>query len=192
MEEIWKDIDDYFGIYQVSSHGRIKSLGRLVKGPSHIGGELYIKGKLLKQVKRKDGYCGINLHRETVQNNFLVHRIVANAFIPNTENKPEVNHKNGIKTDNRVENLEWVTTSENLIHAHKIGIKHPNKNLLGKKGCEHPTSKIVIKYDLSGNFLEEFQSTHEASRLTGINRGSICQCSRGEYNSAGGYKWKYK
>jgi len=192
MEEIWKDIEEYEGIYQISSHGRVKSLKRIVVGPSHIGGEIKIKGRIRKNHLRKDSYMGISLNKEGHCNSFLIHRLVANAFILNSENKPDINHKNGVKTDNRVENLEWCTSTENLKHAYRIGLKKANKNLLGKYGATHPTSKDIIQYDLSGNLIAKYGSAHEASRITKINRGSICQCARGEYLTAGGYIWKWR
>jgi hypothetical protein len=106
MEEIWKDIPGYDGYYQVSSKGGLRSS--------------YFESKTLKPDLTSRGYLQVKLYTPDKKANFLCHRLVAMAFIPNLENKQQVNHKNGIKTDNRVENLEWVTRSENQIHSYRV------------------------------------------------------------------------
>lgn len=118
MEEIWKSVVGYEGLYEVSSLGNLKSLDR-VKG---MYGQLKnYKGRDLKPNSNK-GYLKQILHKDGERKYAQVHRLVAIAFLPNPENKQEVNHKNGIKTDNRVDNLEWVTTSENQKHAYISGL----------------------------------------------------------------------
>lgn len=113
MEE-WKDVPGYEGLYQVSNHGRVKSTPRRTT-----------KGGILKTKVDSHGYAEVTLSRENVQRSVRVHRIVAEVFISNTEHKPQVNHKNGDKLDNRVENLEWATASENIQHSYHV---------LGNKG----------------------------------------------------------
>lgn len=110
MAEIWKDIEGFKGLYQVSTHGRVK---KIYKG----------KETILKGGKFSNGYLLVSLTVEKrIYRHFLTHRLVAQTFIPNPDGKSDVNHKNGIKTDNRVENLEWCTRSENLQHAVNIGL----------------------------------------------------------------------
>ena len=103
--EIWEDIEGYEGIYQVSSLGKVKSLNF-----NHTK-----KEKILKPFFNRDGYLSVNLYKEGKRKQYLVHRLVAKVFIPNPENKLEVNHKDEDKTNNKVENLEWVTSKENRI-----------------------------------------------------------------------------
>ncbi len=133
-KEIWKDIPNYEGLYQVSNLGRIKSLPRqwiAGKGFKMSHGE-----KIISPSKKKGGYLFTHLYKNKKEKIYLVHRLVAIAFIPNPENKPGVNHKDGIKGNANLENLEWVTKSENEIHAHKMGLKNI------PKGENHYNSKL--------------------------------------------------
>lgn len=163
MVEEWKDISGYEGLYQVSNLGRIKSTPR--EGT---------KGGIIKQFSA-NGYMKVNLHKDGKEHFIYTHRLVAIAFITNQDNKPQINHKNGNKHDNRVINLEWSTSEENLEHAIKNGLK---------------TLKKVGQYK-NGNLVAIYRSCHYASVKTNIQYATIYRCLMGIYKQAGGYEWKY-
>jgi glucan-binding YG repeat protein len=127
MEEIWKDIPGYEYLYQVSNYGKIKSLNR--KCTTKSNSFRLHNEKLLKLNIDKYGYVRTGLFKNKVKL-WCVHRLVAICFIPNPENKLQINHKNGIKTDNKVENLEWCTQSENMTHAYGTGLRQGYKGEL--------------------------------------------------------------
>lgn len=116
MAEIWRDIPEYEGLYQISNLGNIKS-----QHSNRMSGQK--PGKLLKVTLMKNGYMSLELRMGDTNKRHLVHRLIAEAFIPNPNNKPVVNHINGIKTDNRIQNLEWCTQSENIRHAIDTGLR---------------------------------------------------------------------
>ena len=154
LTEYWKDIPGYEGFYQVSNLGNIKGLNRCVR---RSNGRLSpIVGKPMKPTTTNWGYHRIMLtNNKKVRKGVRVHRAVALAFIPNPENKPEVNHINGLKTDNRLTNLEWNTAKENNQHAEETGLSFHHK------GGDNPTAKLsnqdaieikrlLVEYNLTG------------------------------------------
>ena len=150
------------------------------------------KGRFIRvALEYNKGYLRCHLmDANSVARHKQVHRLVAEHFIPNPENKPQVNHINGIKDDDRVENLEWATRSENQLHRFRVLHQPAVKSFLGRFGKKHPRHKIVqqIKDD---NIVAEFYGTHEAERKTGISHRYIGRCALGKRKSAGGYQWKY-
>lgn len=171
-----KDFPDYY----VTDSGQIYS-----RFDSNLG-----RIRLIKKVKDKGGYERVCLHNEGKQYNRQVHRLVAQEFIPNKYNKPQVNHKNGNRSDNRVSNLEWVSASENIQHSFKQLSKKANTPWLGKFGKDNSSAKMVQQIK-DGEIVAEFYGTYEASRKTGINKQVIGDCCRGRQKTAGGYQWKY-
>jgi hypothetical protein len=135
MKEIWKDIEGYEGHYQVSNLGRVKSLERVVKRRHNT--TRTITEKILKQRSKPSGYEYYQLSGRGILKNMYTHRLVALSFIPNPKEKTQVNHINGIKTDNRVNNLEWSTPKENAGHAMRTGLTN------NKRGEEHGGAKLT-------------------------------------------------
>lgn len=188
--EIWKDIAGYNGYYQISNYGRVKR-----KGYHYIDKYGHKKGrgeKILSQLKNKSGYMLINLSKESISKHLYVHRLVACAFITNKDNKLQVNHKNGNKSDNRVSNLEWSTRSENMKHAYATGLNIPNKSQLGKIGILSARGKPIFQFDNSMNFIKEFHTAKEAATFIGCHPTLITRCANKKYKFAKGYIWSWK
>lgn len=179
MEEIWKDIKDYEGLYQVSNLGKIRSLDRY----RYNGISYYIqKGKILKLQDDKNGYKVINLYKDKKVKNFKVHRIVAQAFIPNPENKEQINHIDGNKNNNQITNLEWCNCTENVRHAFTNNLMTQHNNT------------PVEQYSLDGSFLKKYNSISEAILELHLNKGavsSISRCCQHIIPTAYGYIWEY-
>lgn len=191
MKEIWKDIKEYEGIYQISNFGRVKRLDSVI-ATKHRSGKLV---NVLKQERfliptdNGHNYLIVGLSKNNKRKNYYVHRLVAEAFISNPQNKTQVNHKNGDKSNNNIENLEWVTAQENMIHSSKV--LKTKYNLTGLNASREKQKRKVDMFDVNGNFIKKFDSIAEASRKTKVWQGCICGCCRGEYKTAGGFLWKY-
>lgn len=187
MDEIWKDIIGYEGLYQASSLGRIKSLSRIVNGigvARNTRKETVLKSQVINSGYKVSTFC-INYKKK----NFFVHRIIAECFVPNLDNKAEVNHINGVKTDNSADNLEWVTGSENKKHAYRIGLRTP---IYVKFGSDNHQSKRVYQYDFNGILLNSYGSIKEASVESGVAYARISANARDETKTAGGFIWRYE
>lgn len=179
-KEIWKGIKGYEGCYQISNKGRVKSIGRVVSSlkckrktvPTRI---------LCQNINKVNGYASVQLSSKGMKKRVTIHRLVAFAFIEYTEGK-EVNHINGNKLDNRLENLEFVTKSENINHAHKTGLIN-----MKDRG-----NKPVLQYDLNGVFIQNFPSVLKATIHMGKTNGtSISKACKKIQKTAYGYKWEY-
>lgn len=184
MIEIWRDIKDYEGLYQVSNFGRVRNSRT---------------GRLLKQHSNNKGYLQVRLYKNSIIKTFLVHRLVAMAFpdlvdwTEEAKGKPfeelQVNHKDEFdKANNRIDNLEWCTNDYNTHYGtyyERISNSLTNNT---KK------SKPVLQYTLDGRFIAEYPSAREAERQTGIFQNGISRCCLGykKYSHSGGYIWKYK
>lgn len=188
--EKWKKIKGYSN-YMVSNESRVKSLGHYQYW-YRWGKKLrrFHKGKILKPIKTKIGYSQVGLtNDEGISKCFHIHRLVVKAFIPNLKNKPQVNHKDGDKTNNNLSNLEWVTLSEQMHHAYDILGIIPYG--LGKFGRESNKARAVIQKDLNGKIIKKWFSGMDAVREGGFDSGCICHCCKGEILSHKGFKWEY-
>ena len=191
LEEIWKDVVGYEGLYQVSNLGRVRSLDHMRRCKNH---EYMQKGRILKNgFDRGKAYFRICLSKNGIVEYFTIHRLVAQTFIPNPENKPQVNHKDGNKLNNNVNNLEWATVSENIQHAYNTGLSKVTTDTKRKisKTMENRNCVEIIQYDVYGNFLSRWKSAHEIQRILGLNNANIIQVCKGTRKTAGGYVWKY-
>lgn len=177
-KEIWKDIPDYEGLYQVSSFGRVRSLDRTVLTKN--GKNLKMKGKILSAHPDAHGYPKVTLSKNNIQTTRKVHRLVAELFIPNPTGLPEVNHIDECKTNNHYLNLEWCDDYYN----NRYGTR--DKRAALAKG------KQILQFTLSGEFVNEFNSIREAERATGINNANIGKALHGQFSQSGGYIWKWK
>lgn len=177
MQEVWKDVNGYEGLYQVSNLGRIRSF---IKCNAHPN-----TPRIMKLQLNRKGYVKCHFFDKLVS----VHRLVAESFINNPDNKPQVNHKDGNKSNNHFSNLEWVTNSENQIHANANGLNENRKKSHKQKVC-----KRVSQFDLDMNCVGSYESSASAARITGVNQSAISSCCRGLYGfkTAGGYIWRFE
>lgn len=172
-QEEWRAVKGYEGLYEVSNLGKIRNAKTL-----HI----------LSIFKNKRGYCRVDLWKNNKQKKYAVHRVVAEAFIPNIYNKPQVNHIDENKSNNNADNLEWCTQLEN----HNCGTVNER---ISKSLTNNPKkSKPVAAYDDDMNLIASFPSIYEASRQVGISASTIGDClhhRRGAIH-AGGYRWQFQ
>lgn len=176
----WKEIDGYEGYYEVSDTGLVRSVDRIITDKN--GKRYFHSGRYMKLTREKGrdgagGYLVVNLRKNGTSRVVQVHILVAKAFIPNPDNLPTVNHKDGNKTKNNVGNLEWASYRENNIHA----LRHKLRN---------PRGNPIIQETIDGHIVNCFRSTCEAARSTGVSVGSISHCLNDRTNSAGGFVWK--
>ena len=157
MNEEWRDIEGYEGIYQVSNLGRVKSLK-------------FNKERILKPRKDTIGYLAVILYKDGKVKRYLVHRLVANAFIPNSNNLEDINHINEIKTDNRLSNLEWMNHKDNVRYSQAVAVN---------------------QYTLDGKFIRRWDCIKEIQYSLGFNQGNICSCCQGKLKSSYGFNWFY-
>lgn len=186
MEE-WRDVVGYEGLYMVSNTGRIKACEK-VDQLGHIRKEKYLKpGK--SGDKNSYQALKVRLTKDGVGNFCMVHRLVAEAFIPNPDNLPEVNHKDENPFNNNVENLEWCTHAYNITYG-TARARAGQKNSVKLKN-RPDQSKWVIKLSLDNEILHFYPSTQEAARQTGLFRTAISACCRGKARTHGGFTWKF-
>lgn len=180
--EIWKDIDGFEGYYQVSNFGRVKRLARtVIRGNGKSENAVFHLDERIKSPQiQTQGYYHVALYKNGKYKIRRLNRVVAIAFLPNPENLPQVNHKDGNKLNNRADNLEWVTEKENMKHAHENGL------------MKHYKRKI-LQLDGEGNVIAEFDSIKSAAESINGSKGNICCACKGKYKGvAYGYYWRYK
>lgn len=173
--EVWRDIENYEGLYQISNLGRVRSLNYLGHG----------RVAVLKSRNCGKGYLKVVLSKDKKPKEWFIHRLVAIAFIPNPHNLPCVNHKDENKLNNIVENLEWCTHKYNANYGTAI------QRRVAKMINNPSKSKPVGQYTLQWDLIATYPSAREAARQTGFSQGGISDCCRGEIKTAGGYIWYY-
>lgn len=182
MYEIFLDIPGYEGYYQVSNQGNVRSLDRIIKYKN--GKSRLQPGAPVNQYKSNAGYMQVTLNKDGKQRTLNVHRLVMIAFKANPDNKPEVNHINEDKTDNRLNNLEWMTHKENCNHGTRIE-RQVNTGL--KNGIYAKTRKKVLCVETG----KVYDSIMEAAAELNLDNSHITKCCNGRYKTTGGYHWKY-
>lgn len=177
-KEIWKSISGYEGLYEVSNYGKIRSLNRVLNRKDGV--KTSIKGKILTYNICRKGYYRSKLCKGDGGKYKTIHRLVAIEFIPNPKKLPQINHIDGDKSNNNVENLEWCTNKYNMEHAIENGLTRFNN-----------TSKPVSQYTMEGVLIKTYPSGLQAERETGIYTSGISMCCRGYYTHSKGYIWRY-
>ena len=185
-QEIWRQVVGFEGLYEVSNMGAVRSIFyRKNRGP------------FLMKFYRHSNYYGdddnryriVTLWKDKKKYKIFVHVLVATAFIPNPDGKKEVDHINGIRYDNRVENLRWVTRSEN--RQNPISKKRMSESHKGRYGAQTSHYHGVVQLTMDGEFIKAWESISTAVRMLGVRQSGVTACCIGRYGSSGGYKWKY-
>lgn len=180
--EVWKPISGYEGFYEVSNLGRIRSLERIVECSDCR--KRKIKDRTLKGSSYSGGYSGVTLHKDGCTKSVNIHRIVAEAFVPNPLEKEEVNHKDENPSNNHATNLEWV--------SHKENINYGTRTERARETTTKLQGKAVQQFSKDGKLVAEYESLSAAGNATGTHVPNILKCAKGIYKTAGGYIWKYK
>ncbi|WP_288638843.1 NUMOD4 domain-containing protein [uncultured Lentilactobacillus sp.] len=193
--EIWKNIQGYEGLYQVSNFGRVRSLDKKVK--CRGGKYRLMSGRIMRSVHSGTNYSAVNLYKGKHHRMQYVHRLVAEAFIPNPNGYLEINHKDENKENNNVSNLEWCDRTYNnnygihnlrISQARKSNVKYTKQSI--RNGQKQ--SKPVVQFTLDGKEIKEYPSTAEAGRQNGFKKCAIANCCCGRQKTSYGYIWKYK
>lgn len=178
-------MNGYEGYYQISNYGRVRSLDRYVKSGLKYSKVCLRKGRILRASDNTQGYLFVNLQKDNKCKKKTIHRLVAENFIPNLNNLEQVNHIDGNKHNNNIENLEWCTQRYNIQQAWKMGLAKQGK------GKNHPESKAVNQYDLNNNLIKKWDSMMDVQREKGFLNVCICNCCKGKQRTSYGYIWKY-
>lgn len=199
-KEVWRDIKGYEGVYQVSNLGRVKRMPLGKQWPYRKTHNNIRKPKLTKQ-----GYLSVNLSKNNKVKCYFIHRLVAEAFIPNPYNYPVVNHLDENPLNNIVDNLEWCTHYHNCMYGHarekqkaSRWMNDPEKKTWAKaleardRNCNCNSRKPVLQLDLDGNVIKKYASISEAGRICGFDGSSITMCCKGKRNKHKGFKWVYE
>ena len=176
--EIWKDIEGYEGMYQVSSMGRVRSLNRYVRRRN--GNMMLVKERIIKPFVNR-GYIYVTLSKDGKQPNLKVHRLVASAFLKNTFNYPDVNHKDENTANNHVENLEWCSKKYNRSYGTLNARMRATHRANGRK---------ITRYNLDGSVSKVYECTIDAER-DGFGRRAIYRCAEGKYRTYKGFVWRF-
>lgn len=179
--EVWKPIIGYEDKYMISNFGRVKSL------PTYENNQYSMCEKILKPIEYSNGYCVVSLRKKR----YLVHRLVATHFLLPIKDKLQINHIDGNKTNNRVDNLEWVNASENLKHAYKMGLKYPSIKQKRAMGLVNRNKRKKVNMLLNGVSLKIFNSITEAEQYLKVNRSHISDVCKGKRRKTLGFEWEY-
>ena len=187
LNEIWKDIKNYEDLYQVSNYGRVKRLGVYRTSARYYKKGRYYPTKIMTSSIGKHCYCYVQLFDYSGSfKTIRIHRLVAEAFIPNPKNKPQVNHKDGNKENNKIDNLEWCTNGENGKHAWDNNLR--TKNF----GKDNYISRKVLQYTSDKKLIKEWDCIKDISRSLGYNYGYIIACCQRKYKLGHNFIWRYK